>query len=173
VSPALLRALSLAGTTVVLRRMQPDDRARLVRFHHTLSHETTHLRFFAPHPDLLPAELDRFTQVDHVDREAIVAAVGGDLVGVGRFDRVPPGDVAEVAFVVADRWQGRGIGTALLDALEEVAIAVGIRCFVADSLPGNGRMRALLRAGGRSPSVTWEDGVARSTLVLATPPGPG
>ena len=90
--------------------MHADDAASLLRFHHTLSPETTHLRFFAVHPELSEAELHRFTNVDHRDREAIVATVADEIVGVARFDRLEVSTDAEVAFVVADSWQGRGLG---------------------------------------------------------------
>ena len=77
-----------------------------------LTNETTRLRFFIPHPHLTPGEVERFTHVDHHEREALVALDGPDLIAVGRFDRLPGTDDAEVAFVVADGWQGQGVGSA-------------------------------------------------------------
>jgi RimJ/RimL family protein N-acetyltransferase len=150
----------------VIRPIGPEDRAALVRFHHSLSSSTTYLRFFAVHPELSERELDRFTTVDHHDREALVAIVDGELVGVGRYDRLPSSTTAEVGFVVADRWQEHGIGTALLRALEERARAEGVTSLVAHVLPGNSRMLALMSAAGQDPQVRWEDGVARSTIEL-------
>ena len=84
------------GTIVELVPMGPDDAARLVRFHATLSPDTTHDRFFAFHPELSEHELSRFTHVDHRDREAMLAVHDGEIVGVARFDRTSPcGDEAE------------------------------------------------------------------------------
>src|SRR5262249_17934604 len=86
--------------------MAPSVAPALDRFHEGLSPATTRNRFFAVHPHLTEAELARFTTVDHVERDALVAIDGaGDVVAVARFDRLAPASpTAEVAFVVADRW---------------------------------------------------------------------
>jgi RimJ/RimL family protein N-acetyltransferase len=144
-----------ATSAVDLRAMQPDDAERLLRFHHSLSPETVYLRFFSVHPDLRPDELDRFTHVDHEQREAIVAVVDDDIVGVARFDRTGA-DTAEVAFVVADRWQGKGLGTMLFEALEARAREVGIDRFTAETLPHNERMLSVFRHCGH-PHRSWYD----------------
>src|SRR6185295_12325780 len=120
--------------------MRADDAAGLVRFHDTLSLETTHLRFFAAHPTLSAHEVERFTHVDHHDREAIVATIDDDIVGVARFDRLDNPREAEIAFVVADRWQGHGLGSAMFTELAERARQAGIERFVADTLAYNSRM---------------------------------
>ncbi|MEJ7584885.1 MAG: hypothetical protein WKF43_12580 [Acidimicrobiales bacterium] len=95
------------GSRVAVVPMQPTDSVRLMRFHATLSPETTYSRFFSVHPELSSKELHRFTHVDHHDREAIVALADDEIVAVARFDLLNATD-AEVAFVVADGWQGRG-----------------------------------------------------------------
>ena len=76
------------GTIVGVDGMRGTDGPRLLRFHHTLSSDTTYLRFFSPHPELSAKEVDRFTHVDHVGREAIVVTVDGEIVAVGRSDRL-------------------------------------------------------------------------------------
>jgi len=154
------------GTEADLVPMGPGDDVRLLRFHKTLSIETTYLRFFTVHPDLRPDELHRFTHVDHVDREAIVAVVDGEIVGVGRYDRA--GDEAEVAFVVADAWQGRGIGRALFDHLAVRAREVGIDRFVADTLPHNDRMLNVFRHAGLPIRSRYLDGTVHVELELGT-----
>src|SRR3954449_6716180 len=128
------------GSTVELLAMRPEDAPRLVRFHHTLSPETIYLRFFSFHPELSAAELTRFTSVDHHEREAVVAVAGGEIVGVARFDRLADATAAEVAFVVADGWQGRGLGSALFRHLLQRARELGVTRFVAETLPHNRRM---------------------------------
>jgi RimJ/RimL family protein N-acetyltransferase len=154
------------GTTVDLREMKPDDDADLVRFHHTLSTETTYLRFFSVHPELSAAELDRFTHVDHRDREAIVARIDGAIVGVARFDRINDSDRAEVAFVVSDQWQGHGLGTTMFEALASRAREVGITCFVADTLPHNAKMLRVFHDAGLPVSSQFRDGVVHLVIQL-------
>jgi len=125
-----------------------SDRSALVEFHGRLSPDTVHLRFFGAHPRLSEREVDRFTVVDYHDRMALVAEVDGALVAVGRFDATDRDGEAEVAFVVADKYHHRGVGTLLLEHLAVAAQARGIRCFVADTLAQNGPMLDMFRAAG-------------------------
>ena len=66
-------------------------------------------------------DLHRFTHVDHVDRVAFVVLLGDQVIAVGRFDRYPDTDDAEVAFLVEDAHQGRGLGSVLLEHLAAAA----------------------------------------------------
>src|SRR5436309_3466236 len=109
-------ALLADGATVHMRPIRPDDRDELAAFHESLSRETIYRRFFGAHPHLSEKEIERFTNVDYHDRFALVALVHGKLTAVGRYDSVAP-EVAEIAFVVADAYQGRGIGSLLLEQL--------------------------------------------------------
>ena len=142
------RGLLRDGTSVDFVVMRPEDAERLLRFHDTLSSETTYLRYFSFHPELRPQELYRFTHVDHRDREAVVAVVAGEIVGVARFDRLETPADAEVAFVVADSWQGRGLGTLLFERLAERARHLGIERFIAQTLAHNTRMLAVFHHVG-------------------------
>jgi GNAT superfamily N-acetyltransferase len=155
---------------LLVREMTPSDADRLLRFHDALSNETVRLRFFSPHPRLSPAELARFTTVDHRDREALVALDGDDIVAVGRWDRLADPTVAEVAFVVADAWQGHGIGPLLLARLAELARDNGIEHLVALVLPENGRMLEMLRHTGFPARRRFVDGVVHVELALSEPP---
>lgn len=154
------------GSRVWLQPMHADDAARLLQFHHSLSDETTQLRYFAVHPELSDAELHRFTHVDHRDREAIVATADNELIGVARFDRLDDPDAAEVAFVVADGWQGRGLGTLLFDSLRTRAREVGIARFEAETLPHNRRMLAVFHHCGLPIRSKVRDGVVHIVLDL-------
>jgi GNAT superfamily N-acetyltransferase len=154
------------GTTVGLRAMRADDGDRLVRFHESLSVESQYRRFLSSHAHLSEREVDRFTHVDHVHREAVVALVDGEIVGVGRLDGLPGTADAEVAFVVADRFQGRGLGTALMAAVASRAARLGIERLVADTLLHNDRMLAVFRHAGLPVSTRFEDGLVRVELVL-------
>ncbi|QYG93512.1 GNAT family N-acetyltransferase [Iamia sp. SCSIO 61187] len=149
------------GRTAVLSRMRSTDGLRLLRFHETLSPETTYLRFFMIHTQLSPEEVDHFVSVDHHDREAIVATIDDELVAVGRYDRTAGTQAAEVAFLVADAVQGQGLGRALFDALVARAGEEGITAFVADVLPHNTRMLRLFRSTGLPQRRRFEEGVVR------------
>ena len=146
------------GRTVRIRPINADDDDRLAAFHRSLSDETVYYRFFAPYPELTERDVHRFTHVDHIDRVALVATVGGELVGVGRYDRVNDTD-AEVAFVIRDDHQGRGLGSVLLEHLAAAAREHGITRFVAEVLPSNRRMLMTFEEAGYHPAHHLEDGV--------------
>jgi GNAT superfamily N-acetyltransferase len=100
------------------------------------------LRFGGAKNVLSEADLELLARVD-ADHHVLVAWHGCEPVGIGRLVR--EGDRAEVAFAVADAWQGRGVGTVLADRLAADARAAGIACFHADVKAGNVRSLALLR----------------------------
>jgi GNAT superfamily N-acetyltransferase len=172
-SPVRAAVVLPDGATVDIEPMRAGDAERLDHFHHTLSGETIRLRFFGVHPDLSDQELHRFTHVDHVNREALVAVHGGEIVGVARFDRLRDGgNEAEVAFVVADPWQGRGLGTVLFERLAGRARVLGISRFVADTLFLNRRMLAVFRATGLPHAERTEGSVVHVVLELDPPAAP-
>src|SRR5437016_9334639 len=118
--------------------------------HARLSEQTRYFRFFGAYPNIPPRDLERFTVVDYDKRAAIVATLGDDLVGVARYEGLSPG-VAEVAFVVEDAHQGRGLGPVMLEHLAAAARGRGVTTFEADVLPDNRRMlRVFLDAGYRA-----------------------
>jgi RimJ/RimL family protein N-acetyltransferase len=158
------------GTEVRLHAMRGDDADALLRFHHQLSPETTFLRFFSVHPGLSSQELDRFTHVDHRDREAIVATVDEEIVGVARFDRLPGSGDAEAAFVIADVWQGEGLGTALFHRLAARARELGVERFTAEVLPHNRRMLNLFHHSGLPVTARLRDGTVHVVLDLGDDP---
>jgi RimJ/RimL family protein N-acetyltransferase len=128
------------GLGVVIRPIDARDAAALEAFHSRLSPESVYRRYFSPHPRLSASEVVRFTQVDHHDREALVATRGATIIGVARFDRVDR-DTAEVAVLVEDAYQGQGVGPSLLAALAVRARGEKITSFVAETLVENARMR--------------------------------
>ncbi|MGE0140523.1 MAG: GNAT family N-acetyltransferase [Ilumatobacteraceae bacterium] len=154
------------GGTVHVRPLGPDDADRLFAFQADLSDETVFLRFFSARPTLDAEEVERFTHVDHHSRVALVAELGDRLVGVARFDREKAADSAEVAFVVGDEHQGRGIGTILLEHLAAAARERGITRFVAQTLAGNDRMLGVLRAAGFAERTRIDDGVVHVELLI-------
>ena len=144
------------GSAAHIRPIRPSDAASLVAFHEGLSPDTVRLRFFSPHPHLRTAEVEHFTHVDYRDRVALVAFIDGALVAVGRYERLPGTSSAEVAFVVADRYQGRGLGTVLLERLAAAGRCCQLDRFVAEVLVGNRRMLEVFRDAGFPEEVTFE-----------------
>jgi GNAT superfamily N-acetyltransferase len=136
------------GLAVHIRPIRADDGERLVEFHSRLSDQSVFRRYFFLHLTLSAEEVVRLTHVDYRDRLALVAEHGGRIVGVGRYDRTPASDEAEVAFVVADEHQHRGIAPLLLRRLASAARANGIRVFIAQTLRENRAMLDVFRHSG-------------------------
>jgi acyl-CoA synthetase (NDP forming)/RimJ/RimL family protein N-acetyltransferase len=136
------------GGTVHLRPIRPSDADAIVRFHAGLSQRTRYLRYFSAYPRIPERDLYRFTHVDHHDRVAFVAELNREIIAVGRYERRVDSDEAEVAFVVADAHQGRGIGSVLLEHLAAAAREVGIRRFMAVVLAENVAMIRVFRDAG-------------------------
>src|SRR5260370_41252386 len=140
----------LDGSVVWVRAIQPEDTERLRVFHARLSPETIRQRFFHCMPQLTVRMAEHFTHVDQHNRAALVAARGSgpseEIVGVVSYDRIGPA-TAEIAFLVADRWQGHGIATALLQRLAAFALARGFTILVAITMAGQWcRVRGWRRA---------------------------
>ncbi|WP_375432813.1 GNAT family N-acetyltransferase [uncultured Friedmanniella sp.] len=146
------------GGVARLRPIVPADADLLVAFYERVSPESKYLRFFAPYPRLSIRDVKRFTEVDYVDRVALILTLGDEMIGVGRFDRIET-DQAEVAFLVEDAHQGRGIAQLLLEHLAEAARERGIVGFVAEVLPENRRMAQVFADAGYRVSKGIEDGV--------------
>src|SRR4051812_5477116 len=136
------------GGTVHLRPIRPEDAEALVAFHGGLSQRTRYLRYFSAYPRIPEKDLFRFTNVDHHDRVALVVELAGQIIAVGRYERYPGTDTAEVAFVVADEHQHRGIGSVLLEHLAAAAREIGVRRFVAVVLAENSAMIRVFRDAG-------------------------
>ncbi|HZA79740.1 MAG TPA: GNAT family N-acetyltransferase [Acidimicrobiales bacterium] len=156
----------LDGGTVHVRPIRPDDGTALVAFHERLSPDTVYSRFFSAKPRLSAAEVEHFTHLDHDARVALVAELGDRIVAVARYDRTAREQEAEVAFVVADEHQGRGIGTVLLEHLASAARERGITRFVAETLPGNRKMLEVFRGAGFDETTSSGDGVVYVELAI-------
>jgi RimJ/RimL family protein N-acetyltransferase len=156
------------GTTVHVRPIQPSDAPAIVATHSRFSERTRYLRYFSPYPRIPARDLHRFTNVDHHDREAFVVERGDRIVAIGRYDRLGPGaSEAEVAFVVEDALQGRGIGSVLIEHLAAAAREDGIERFVAEVLPANSRMIRVFTEAGYEVARTYADGVVHLTFPIA------
>jgi acyl-CoA synthetase (NDP forming)/GNAT superfamily N-acetyltransferase len=147
------------GGTVHLRPIIPDDAPRIVDLHGKLSERTRYFRYFSPYPRIPERDLRRFSVVDHHGRVAFGAFLGDELIAVGRYERLGDGDSAEVAFVVRDDHQGRGLGSILLEHLAAAARERGLSRFVAEVLGENGQMVRVFRDAGYRVSRAIDEGV--------------
>ena len=155
------------GGVVHLRPIRPDDADGILAFHGRLSERTRYLRYFGPYPRISEKDLRRFTRVDHTARVALVAVLGDELIGVGRYDRIGAAADAEVAFVVADAHQGRGIGSILLEHLAAAARERGIQRFVAEVLAENATMIRVFTDAGYTAQYKYDSGVVELTFPIA------
>lgn len=141
------------GNLVDVRPLEHSDRAGLASAVARLSEDSRYQRFAAPKPSISERELDSLLNIDHHDREALVAIDPrtGHGVAVVRYVQVPgePGAV-EIAATVADEWQGHGLGSALLARLIERAADEGHTVLRASALAVNRRSIAMLRRAGFS-----------------------
>jgi RimJ/RimL family protein N-acetyltransferase len=142
------RTLALtSGERVRLRPIRPDDEPRLAELYDRSSQQTRYQRFFSA-PRRLPPDWAHFlANVDYDRRFALVledlAAPATSVIGVARYEPTDDG-VPELALVVEDRWQGKGLGTLLLTELFRAAADNGITQFRAWVLADNRRMLGLL-----------------------------
>ncbi|MBT2529616.1 GNAT family N-acetyltransferase [Streptomyces sp. ISL-99] len=163
------------GGTARIRPITADDAQRLVSFYEQVSDESKYYRFFAPYPRLSAKDVHRFTHHDFVDRVGLAATVGGEFIATVRYDRInaqgrpssgPGADLAEVAFLVQDAHQGRGVASALLEHIGAVARERGIRRFVAEVLPANTKMIKVFTDAGYTQKRSFEDGVVHLEFDL-------
>ena len=146
------------GRTAHIRPIRPDDAELLVDFYSRVSDRSKYYRFFSPMPRLSDRDVQRFTRVDHHDRVALVLVLADRMIAVGRYDRVRVGE-AEVAFLVEDQHQGRGIAQLLLEHLAQAGRERGLEKFTAEVLPDNSRMIQTFRDAGYRVASEFEDGV--------------
>lgn len=147
------------GGTAHLRPIHPSDADAVQAFHTGQSQNSIYMRFFAFKARLSAKELKRFTEVDYKDRVAFVITIRGEIVGIGRYDRLADPTEAEVAFNISDAHQGRGIGSILLEHLAAAAHENGIRKFTAEVLPENRKMLMVFSDAGYDVKRHFDDGV--------------
>jgi len=163
------------GVPVTLRALRPDDLDRELAFIAGLSGETLHLRMQYASRGVTRDDAERLLQMDYRDALAMGALVpapaGEQLIGVSRYARSPGSDSAECAIVVADEWQGRGIGSELMRSLAVAARSRGIRTLIGTSLGENSRIRDWAqRFGFGAQTEPGSGGLVTITLDLASFP---
>jgi GNAT superfamily N-acetyltransferase len=159
-------AVARDGTEVRLRPLRRHERDLVAGFFAGLSEESRRRRFLQPMPRLSAAMLRHLVDVDGRRHLALVAEVGGECAGIARFIALPdqPG-AAEVAVTVTDRFQGRGIGRLLLEALRPPALRAGARVFVYLVDPTNLPVLRALRSLG--VQLAFRDGLVQGRQPLA------
>ncbi len=162
------------GEEILIRPIHADDKSLITAGFDRLSPETRYRRFFAPLDRLTEQDLRYLTEVDHHDHEALVGLdpKDGSIVGVARFIRSDDPLEAEVAVVVDDPWQGRGVASALLERLIERARDEGIDHFIALLLSENADAIELFRH--IAPGGSWvRPSASGNTEMLIDIPEPG
>jgi RimJ/RimL family protein N-acetyltransferase len=159
-----------AAPRLALRRITPADKDALVAGLGRLSERSVYQRFLAPKPRLTASELRYLTEVDFIDHYALVAVLADApevIVGVGRWirDRDEPFD-AEIAIVICDDLQGRGVGTALGRALADAAVLRGVERFTASMLPSNTAAHKLFAKISSRLEITRAPGVDEMVAPL-------
>jgi RimJ/RimL family protein N-acetyltransferase len=172
--PAFDRTVALRdGTLVRMRPIEAGDAPRLVALYDHLSRDSRYQRFFSV-MQRLPPDWARFlANVDYRTRLALVVEAPDDadaLIAVARYESTDALDTAEVAFVVLDGWQDRGLGTVLFSELLRAAAINGIRRYRAWVLADNRRMLDLITRLGTVQRRTIEQGVADLTFTAGAAP---
>ena len=153
------------GSYIHIRPIRPEDAPRLQELYGRLSRDTAYHRFFTVMKRLPPDWAQVLATVDYRRRLALVAehdgppGVGVEIIAVGRYEPTDEPDTVEVAFVVEDGWQGRGLGTILVREVLDSSAARGIRRFRAYVLSDNRRMLDLITRFGDVRERKTEQGV--------------
>jgi RimJ/RimL family protein N-acetyltransferase len=158
------------GQRLQIRALRPDDRNEFLAAVRRSSAQSLYRRFFAPIRGFSEEQITRFVNVDFVSHVALVAALEEEgrpvIVGGGRYVVVQPGQ-AEVAFVVVDQYQGRGIGAALLRHLAAIARDAGLKELIAEVLADNSSMLKVFEKSGLRLGTSRENGIVNVVLQLA------
>ena len=143
---------SRSGNPVTVRFVEPRDAEELQNYFRSLTTRSRYNRFLGAMSELPPTELDHFIHIGEADRFSVVATMMVDgfetIVGEARYAFDADAESFEFGLSVDDRWQGHGIGSALLDNLQCRAAALGARRLFGDTLRSNAAMMALARKSG-------------------------
>jgi RimJ/RimL family protein N-acetyltransferase len=168
------REIKLAnGSEILIRPAHAADADALRALFHQLTPDDVYTRFFRRVRSLSYQDLQTLCNVNHETQVAFLAVTGPRenevVVGSGCYFLNPTTNLAEVAYMVAPEWQGRGLGTALQTRLQEYATARGVRGFIAEILPSNARMISLAANAPGAQTTTQDDDAIQVTIVFGEP----
>jgi len=158
------------GTEIFFRPIKPTDEPALSEMLYSLSEESVRTRYMTrtmafPHKDV-----QHLTNIDYKNDIAIVGVVPGvsgeEVVAIGQYFRDPKTQAAEVAFLVQDEWQQKGMGTFLLDYITKIAKQRGVKRFYAKVLPNNKPMLAIFHNSGYKVNTEFDGDVYSITYDL-------
>ncbi|MEZ4225787.1 MAG: GNAT family N-acetyltransferase [Polyangiaceae bacterium] len=171
------RVLELAGGSFLFRPARAADEETLQDLFYRLSDESTYQRFMQHKREHPNEEIRELVDLDRERNMAVVVLSGTDtsseIIAIARYDVDPATGLADIAFVVRDDWQGKGIGTALMQRMAEIAKDRGIRGFTADVLPTNRDMLGVFHRSGMTVRAELDRGIYRMVLTFepeAPPP---
>ena len=161
------------GRSVLIRAVRPDDKMALLSGFANLSDRSRQLRFFGSKSDVSDEELHYYTEIDHIHHVALIVIVNDNgnekIIGGGRYMVYGAPDQqnhAEIAFAVADEFQGLGLGSLLLKNLIPIARQNGIKKFKAEVLAENSAMLKVFEHSGLPMQQSIDSGVVDVTLDL-------
>jgi GNAT superfamily N-acetyltransferase len=155
-------------TQVSIRVASSGDTESLRGMFSRVSSETIYRRFHIPYPDVPERTLAHMLNADHHDKESLVAVADEEIVGHAMYVRLGDGSEAEMAIVVEDGYQSKGVGKLLLRKLAEKAQSRGVKTFVGTVLTENGRMLGLISAVFTESRRATADGVYNFRVQLRT-----
>jgi acetyltransferase len=167
------------GTGCLIRPIQPDDASALQIFVRGLSDEARYMRFVSLMRELTPKMLARYTLIDYHRELALIATVPQTnehgqsvnmIVGLAHYLRNRDGRTAEYALVVADDWQGRGLGRQLMSRLIDAARDQGLELIEGLVIGSNRPMRNLMQTFGMVDDVDAEDASMRRIWIALNAP---
>ncbi len=160
---------------VTIRPIRPEDEPLMVKFHETLSERTVYLRFFHPMKLSQRVSHERMTRICFIDYDRAIALVADyinpksgerEIIGVVRLTKLHTANEAEFGIIVSDRYQGRGLGTELMERLIDVARRENVQRITADILPDNREMQRVCESLGLQLTHSFEDKVVKAEMTL-------
>ena len=160
------------GLEIFLRPVKITDETILKDFFYDLSEDSMYMRFFSTRRDMPHKRLQEFVVVDWSRKMEILAVIKENerdretIIGVGQYELIPDNYLAEVAIVVRDEYQGRGVGGELLSYLTYIARRDGLLGFTAETLVENKAIVGLFEKMGFQTEKRREEGVYEMKMLF-------